>query len=443
MVCLVERPASAPLIHFLKGAHMQQIIIKDTNDLKPSSRNARTHSDKQINQIGASIRQFGFNNPILIDNDNSIIAGHGRWQAARKLGVHEVPTICLAHLSPDEIRAYMLADNKLAEKAGWDADILAIEFQHLSSLDLGFELEITGFETGEIDFLIGDSLSDQLDPADEVIESDPNQPVRSRLGDLWALGKHRLYCGNSLATGSYEALMGKERAQMVFTDPPYNVPIDGHVCGTGSIQHREFAMASGEMSSDEFINFLGRSMAMMTACVQSGAIMFYCMDWRHMQEILSAGQKTGLELKNLCIWVKDNGGMGSLYRSRHELVFVFKHGNTPHINNVELGKHGRYRTNVWEYAGVNSLKKDRMEELAMHPTVKPAQMVADAIMDCSKHNGIILDPFGGSGTTLIAAEKTGRQARLIEFDLHYCDVILSRWEKLTGQQAELIGGQHG
>ena len=421
---------------------MQQILQQRLQNLKPYEHNARRHSDKQIGLIADSIRTFGFNNPILVDKDNTIIAGHGRWEAAKKLKMGEAPTVCLDHLNENEVRAYILADNKLAELAGWDNEILAIELQDLMSLDLDFDLEITGFEMGEIDFLIGGPVSEEPDPADEVIEPDTDKPAVTVPGDLWILGKHRLYCGDSLNEASYSALMRNEKAQMVFTDPPYNVPIDGHVCGKGEIKHREFEMGVGEMTQQEFIDFLTKSMQLFCAHSVSGTIVFCCMDWRHMSEIMEAGQKAGCELKNLCIWVKDNGGMGSLYRSRHELVFVFKNGEGKHINNVELGKHGRNRTNVWEYAGVNSLRQDRMEELAMHPTVKPINLVADAIRDCSKHDSIVLDPFGGSGTTLIAAEKTGRQARLIELDPHYCDVIIRRWEKLTGEKATQKGAEN-
>lgn len=418
---------------------MKRIISKDIKCLKPYERNARKHSDKQISQIAASINQFGFNNPVLIDANDTIIAGHGRWLAASRLKMTEIPTICLDHLSPAEVKAYILADNKLAELAGWDEEILAIELEHLISLDLDFDIGITGFETGEIDFIIGGAVSQKLDPADEVIEAAVDTPAVTQPGDLWLLGDHKLFCGDSLNETSYRTLMGVERAQMVFTDPPYNVPIDGHVCGKGAIKHREFEMGVGEMTEQEFTRFLATSMALLISYASPGAISFYCMDWRHMAEILKAAEQTGLQLKNLCVWVKDNGGMGSLYRSRHELVFMFKNGDIPHINNVQLGKHGRYRTNVWEYAGINSMGKDRMAELAMHPTVKPINLVADAIKDCSKRNGIILDPFGGSGTTLIAAEKTGRKARLIELDPHYCDVIVKRWEKLTGQKAIVQG----
>jgi DNA modification methylase len=418
---------------------MKQIVSKETCCLKPYKNNARKHNDAQLEKIAASIKTFGFNNPILIDKEDVIIAGHGRWEAAKRIGLREVPTLCLDHLSEKEVRAYILADNKLAELAGWDNDILAIELQYLTTLDLEFDIEITGFETGEIDFIMEGAVSGKLDPADEDIEPDKDRPSITKTGDLWFLGNHKLYCGNSLEDESFRALLGQDNAQMVFTDPPYNVPIDGHVCGSGSIKHREFEMGVGEMTTKEFEGFLTQSFELMKKYSLQGSITFCCMDWRHMQEILGAGQKTGYEIKNLCVWVKDNGGMGSLYRSKHELVFVFKNGKSAHINNIQLGKNGRYRTNVWEYPGVNSLKKNRMEELAMHPTVKPINLVADAIKDCSKRQGIILDPFGGSGTTLLAAEKTGRQARLIELDPHYCDLIIHRWEKLTCKKAELKG----
>lgn len=421
---------------------MLQVISRDMNSLKPYEGNARKHSDKQISKIAASIKQFGFNNPILIDKNGIVIAGHGRLEAAKRLGMTEVPTICLEHLSEAEMRAYIIADNKLAELAGWDKEILAIELQHLASMELDFDIEITGFDAGEIDFIIGGAVEERLDPADEIIELRREEPSITQRGNLWLLGNHRLFCGDSLEEASYVTLMGNEKAQMVFTDSPYNVPIDGHVCGNGAIKHAEFEMAAGEMSEDEFSAFLTKSMSLFRAYSAKGSIAFSCMDWRHMTEMLHAGRRSGYEFKNLCVWVKDNGGMGSLYRSRHELVFVFKNGDGTHINNVELGKHGRYRTNVWEYPGVNTMRKGRLDELAMHPTVKPVLLVADAIKDCSKQRGIILDPFGGSGTTLIAAEKTGRQARLIELDPHYCDVTIRRWEKFTGKKATLKGESH-
>ena len=406
--------------------------------LTPYAGNARTHTDKQISQIAASIEAFGFTNPVLIDAEEGIIAGHGRVEAAKALGLESIPTIRLDHLTEDQKRAYIIADNRLAELAGWDDETLAIELQHLTEIDLDFEVEITGFETAEIDLLI-ESLgtAEDDDPADEPPEVDEDALAVTRPGDLWVLGKHRLLCADARKPESYEVLMGGAKAQMVFTDPPYNVPIDGHVCGLGKIRHREFAMAVGEMSEAEFTVFLETVLANLSGSSVDGAVLDVCMDWRHLYELQTAGRTAGLDLLNICVWNKNNGGMGSLYRSKHELICVFKSGDSPHINNVELGKYGRYRTNVWDYAGISSLSATRAEEQAMHPTVKPVTLVADAIRDCSKRGGIVLDAFAGSGTTLIAAEKTGRTARLIEFDPIYCDTILRRFENYTGKQAIL------
>ncbi len=396
------------------------------SDLKPRSTNPRTHSKKQIRQIADSIERFGFTNPVLIDRTDGIVAGHGRIEAAKLLGIEKVPTIRLEDLTEAEVRAYVIADNKLAENAGWDRELLAIEFQGLLELDLDFDVTITGFETPEIDILIGElDAAEEEDPADEVPELADGPPV-TRLGDIWCIGKHRLICGDATDPDAYARLLDGAEAQMVFTDPPYNVPIEGHVSGLGKVKHREFAMASGEMSESEFTEFLAKVFRHLATASADGAIQFLCIDWRHVGEVLAAGKSAYTELKNLCVWAKTNGGMGSLYRSQHELIFVFKAGKAPHINNVELGKHGRYRTNIWSYPGINSFGKDRDAELALHPTVKPVKLVADAILDCSKRGGIVLDPFLGSGTTLIAAEKTGRRGYGIELDSRYCDVIVRR-----------------
>ena len=405
---------------------MQKLTItrQRVDALTPYAQNARTHSKKQIRQIADSIKTFGWTNPILVDSAGGVIAGHGRVEAAKLLGIDKVPTIRLEDLTEAEIRAYVIADNKLAENAGWDRELLAIELQDLIELDI--DVTITGFDMPEIDILIGDLDADEEDdPADEVPEVGDGPPV-TRPGDIWCIGKHHLICGDALDPTSYERLLDGAEAQMVFTDPPYNVPIDGHVSGLGKVKHREFAMASGEMTEDQFTAFLATAFRYLAGHSVDGAIHFICMDWRHMGEILTAGNEAYTELKNLCIWAKTNGGMGSLYRSQHELVFVFKAGTGPHINNVELGKYGRYRTYVWSYPGINSFGKDRDAELALHPTVKPVKLVADAILDCSKRGGIVLDAFAGSGTTLIAAEKTGRRGYGIELDPHYCDVIIKR-----------------
>jgi DNA modification methylase len=378
----------------------------------------------------ARIRKSGFTNPVLVDRDNKILAGNGRFAAAKLLGLASIPTIRLEHLTNEQKRTYALADNKIALNAGWDLDVLAADLKELAAIDLSFDLEITGFETAEIDLLIDGEPT--ADPADEALEVAAH-PV-SRTGDHWLLGEHRLLCGDSLRGRSYAELMGSEKARTVFADVPFNVPILGHVGGLGSIKHREFAMASGEMSEAEFIKFLHNSFAHMASVSVDGAIHFICMDWRHISEVLAASRGVYAEYKNLCVWAKDNGGMGSLYRSQHELIFVFKVGTAPHINTIELGRNGRYRTNVWQYAGVNTMRRGRQEELEMHPTVKPIALVVDAIKDCSHRGDIVLDPFCGSGTTIIAAEKSGRRARAIEIDPLYVDVAIRRWQKFTKKQ---------
>ncbi len=407
--------------------------------LRPYARNARTHSRKQIKQIAASISRFGFTNPVLVSDDGEIIAGHGRVEGAKSLGWKSVPTIALSHLSEAERRAYMLADNKLALNAGWDRQVLAIELQGL--VDLEFDVELTGFSLAEIDLLIeeaGDADPQRCDAAEDAVPVMRGVPV-TRMGDLWQLGRHSLLCGDTRSHEDLDRLMAGERADLVFTDPPYNVAIDGNVCGLGAVKHREFAFASGEMSRDEFTAFLAETLGNIARVMGDGAIAFVCMDWRHMGELLAAGEASFTELKNLAIWNKTNGGMGAFYRSKHELVFVFKQGSAAHTNSFGLGETGRYRTNVWDYAGISSLGSSRSEELAMHPTVKPVALIADALRDCSRRGELVLDGFGGSGSTLIAAEKTGRAARLIEYDPLYCDTIIRRWEAYTGKKA-MLGG---
>lgn len=407
--------------------------------LKPWKNNARTHSKKQIKQIAESISTFGFTNPVLIDAENSILAGHGRVEAAKVLELEAVPCIRLEHMTAAQKRAYVIADNKLALNAGWDDELLTQELQALMDIDLEFDPLITGFSISEVENLV-----DNLVP---IEDGDPKDDDQSQLldgdpickpGDLYQLGPHRLYCGDALDEETVASLLDGDKARMVFTDPPYNVPIDGHVGGSGKIKHREFGMASGEMSPNEFTTFLTKAFQNLVDNSVDGSIHFICMDWRHIQEITNAGSATYSELKNLITWVKDNGGMGTFYRSRHELIFAYKSGAAPHINTFELGQHGRYRTNVWEYKGVNTLKKGRLDELSLHPTVKPVQMIADAIKDVSARGDIVLDLFGGSGSTLIAAEKTGRRAYLCELDPIYCDRIIRRYEQYANDEAELI-----
>jgi DNA modification methylase len=410
------------------AAQLQNVQVEwlEVTTLQPCSGNPRTHSKKQIRQIAESIKAFGFTNPILTDGACVILAGHGRLEAAKLLGWTRVPCIRLEHLSPAQRRAYVLADNKLAELAGWDEELLAIEFQELIELDPSFDLGLTGFEPQEIDALIeGVAAQETQDPREDLIPSSGKTAI-SRPGDLWLLGPHRLLCGDATQVECFQSLLGDERAQMVFTDPPYNLKI-ADIIGLGAIKHREFQQASGEMSEAEFVAFLRSCFAHLVQFSTEGSIHYVCMDWRHMGELLEAGRVAYSEFKQLCVWAKDNGGMGSFYRSRHELVFVFKSGTAPHRNNFELGQHGRYRSNVWQYKGVNSFGQNR-KDLALHPTVKPVQMIADAMRDVSERGAIILDAFGGSGSTLIAAHKLGRRARLIELDPIYVDTIIRRYQ---------------
>jgi DNA modification methylase len=415
-----------------------QIEYMPVNELRPYAKNARTHSKRQVRQIANSIKRFGFCNPVLIDDDKQIIAGHGRAEAAKLLGIDAVPTCRLSHLSEAEKRAYILADNKLAEQAGWDKETLAIELQEL--IDLDFEIDLTGFETPEIDSILEQAFEAEGEPSgpeDDVPKCSPGPPV-TQSGDVWVLGKHRLLCADAREQIAYETLLEGAKAEFVFTDPPYNVPIDGNVCGLGRIRHRDFAMASGEMNEAEFTAFLQTVFERLTENAVDGSIHQICMDWRHMGEMLIAGRGVYSELKNLCVWNKSNAGMGSFYRSKHELIFVWKSGGAGHINNFGLGQHGRNRTNVWDYPGISAMGAGRLEELAMHPTVKPVAMVADAIKDCSSRGGLVLDPFCGSGTILIAAERTGRKARAIEIDPAYVDVAVRRWQTYTGKAAVLV-----
>lgn len=418
----------------LAKAFAPVIELRAVKDLKLNARNARSHSKRQVQQIAASMREFGWLVPIIVDEEDTVLAGHGRLRAAVLLNIAAVPTIQVKHLTPERKRAFMLADNRLAELAEWDEELLSIELNELSGLELDFEFEVTGFETRDVDRLVAPVVAKPA-KVEVVAELDREHPAVSSLGDLWKLGNHLLLCGNALEEASYASLMGEQRAQMVFTDPPYNVKIDGHVCGLGSVHHQPFEMAAGEMSQTEFEHFLATAMGLMAHYSADGAIHDICMDWRHVGEVLAAAKGIYSEQKNLCVWNKTNAGMGAFYRSKHELVLVFKVGKATHINNFGLGGTGRYRTNVWDYAGVNTFKPGRMDELRMHPTVKPLALVMDALKDCSNRRGVVLDPFLGSGTTLLAAEKTGRIGRGIELDPYYVDAAIGRWQALTGEPA--------
>jgi len=423
----------------LSATNRLAIIYRRLDDLKPDPENARVHSDRQLRMLAKSLKAVGFNVPIIVDGADNIIAGHARLQAAQMLGLKDVPTICLDHLTDAQLKTFKIADNRLAEMSTWDDALLAEQLQILANMSLDFSLEATGFTMGEIDLRIEGQATAKNDLAD-ILPPPVEGASITKPGDMFQLGRHRIYCGSALETSSYRVLMEAERAAMAFIDPPYNVKIDGHVGGLGATKHREFAMASGEMDKMEFIAFLTRACTLLARNSIDGSIHFICMDWRHLSELLEAGELAYTELKNLCVWVKDNGGMGSLYRSQHELVAVYKHGTASHRNNVQLGQYGRYRSNVWQYAGANSFSRKTEEGniLEMHPTVKPVAMVADAILDCSGRGDIVLDSFLGSGTTLMAAERTGRICYGMELDPLYVDTIIRRWQSYTGEQAHNV-----
>jgi len=408
------------------------VTYRDVTELKPCSHNSRAHTPQQIKLVVRSIETYGWTNPIIIDETGNVIAGHARLAAAKFLNMKQVPTICLSHMTPAEKRAYVIADNRMNEVAGtWDRKILALEHQAIRLMDPTFDLTCTGFVLDDVEIMI-DGLTESHE--DEPVGPDRLRAAVSRVGDLWILGEHRILCGDALLAASFEALLGAERAQLVITDAPYNVKVNGNVARKGKFQ--EFVMASGEMSSSEFAAFLTAAFHNLIDFSVDGAIHFLFMDWRHMAEMVEAtAQYT--EMKNLICWNKQSAGMGTFYRSKHELIWAMKSGTAPHINNFGLGEKGRHRTNVWDYPGLAGWSPGRAEELAMHPTVKPVAMIVDALKDCSRKGGIVLDCFGGSGSTLMAAEQAGRRARLIELDPAYVDVAVRRWEADTGRKAIL------
>jgi DNA modification methylase len=401
-------------------------------DLKNYRQHARRHSKRNRKLMERSMREFGFITPILVEADGTIISGHLRLYTAKSLGYTSVPVIYITHLSPEQIRAYRVSENRLVELGEWNEELLALEFQGLIELD--YDVELTGFEMPEIDLVIENAFAASFEsPADQVPElsiANISEP-----GDLWLLDEHRVLCGDACDQVSYGTLLQGELAQMVISDPPYNVRIGGNVSGLGNRKHGEFVQASGELSDDEFVDFLSAFVRCLAQYSADGSLHYLCIDWRHLHVLEGVCHRYFSRQLNLCVWVKSNGGMGSHYRSRHELVLVFKNGTASHINNVQLGSFGRNRTNVWEYDGCSTGTKDRRTDLNLHPTVKPAEMIADAIKDSSHLGGLILDPFLGSGTAVIACEMTGRTCAGMELDPKYVDVIIRRWESLTGSKA--------
>lgn len=412
-----------------------KIEFVQIDSIKPYPGNPRIHCARQIRKLAANMRANTFLVPIHVGPDNCIVAGALRWEAAKLAGFREVPVIRLPHLSTAQLKAWRLFDNRIAHDSKWDVELLAIELQSILQIEPSFNIEETGFSIDEVELTLDGAASRGAARSDDDEIPEPIGPAVTRLGDLWLLGDHKLYCGDATQWASYATLLGRERAEMIFTDPPYGVPIQGHVSGLGKHRHREFVQASGEMTEREYQLFLIDALTMMRRASRNGSLHYVFIDWRHVRVLLVAGEGVYDKLINLCVWAKSNAGMSSLYRSQHELICVFKNGTRAHVNRVELGKHGRSRSNVWQYPGANSFSKTRDEDLAMHPTVKSLSLVADAILDVTEPGELVLDPFGGSGTTLMAAEQTARVARVMELDPLYCDVILRRFETKTGNRA--------
>ena len=414
------------------------------SSLKPHAENPRTHTKSQVRRIAESIRSFGFRMPVVIDSSSRLICGHARLEASKLVGLDRVPAVRVTDLSEAQLRGLMIADNRLTDLSAWDDRLLAENLKVLSDLDLNFEIESIGFDYGEIEHRI--LAIDGSEAADEEADQAPDQkdlPIVTQAGDLWRLGPpdhaHRILCGDSTDASTYERLLGEKRAAMIFTDPPYNLPARtiGQVCAGA---HGNFQMGAGEMTRDEFRNFLTSVMKHLCRFSEPGSIHYHFMDWRHAPEILAAGEEEYTELKNLCVWVKDRAGMGSFYRSQHELVFVFKNGDASHQNNFELGQNGRTRSNVWSYPAARSFDSTdgdphADEALLLHPTIKPVRLIEDALLDCSQRGELILDPFLGSGSTLIACEKAHRLIAGLEVSPRYIDVAIARWERWSGGEA--------
>ena len=399
--------------------------------LRPPKRRVRTADPAQTARVRHAIEQLGLCAPLLITADGEIVDGERRAEAARQLGFTCVPCVEVDHLSPEEIRILRIALNRLPERGEWDFTALTLEFQEL--LDLGAPVEVAGFDPAEIDVL----LLDEEPTAHEDGPLEPNteaEPI-TQPGDLWRLGAHLLACGDARDPDVHQRLFADgQAARLVLTDEPYNVKIGGHVTRG---RHREFAMASGEMSPEQFTEFNAAWMAAAVRHLVDGGLLATFIDWRSVEVVLAVGRTLGLDLLNVIVWAKDNAGMGSTWRSQHELLPVFRHGEDAHKNRVELGRHGRHRSNLWTYPGASSMGSDAREGLKDHPTVKPVAMLSDALLDVTDRGDVVLDPFLGSGSTLIAAEKTGRVCRAIEIDPRYVDLAIRRWRAITGRQPEL------
>jgi DNA modification methylase len=398
----------------------------------PAARMLRKHGKAQIKELAAGIERYGFNVPLLIDETGKVVAGHARLAAAELLRLAEVPVIRIAHLTDVQLRVFRIFENRIAEKAEWDEAELNLEFEELRFDNPTLELSDSGFAIGEIDMMQGRARTASLDDLNDVREPGQDPPV-TKLGDVWICGRHRVICGDSTDPAVIAELVGDQRVRQVVGDLPYNLPTRSF---SSSGRHEDFVQGAGEMSSEEFTSFIAQATEAAKPVLKEGALLYYFMDYKHIVELIAGGARAGLDYRQLLVWVKSTVGMGSHYRSGHELIGVFRYGDAPHRNNIELGQYGRNRSNVLSYPGVMGTSSGK-RALKLHPTVKNVALIADLLLDASAPGEVVLDNFGGSGTTLVAAERVGRTARLSELHPGYVDIAVMRFNMLGTEQAQL------
>jgi DNA modification methylase len=408
--------------------------------LRPNPKNARTHSKKQIRQIAWSIRQFGFLNPAIVDDENMILAGHGRFEAARLEGLTDVPVLRFNHLTEAEKRAYAIADNRITERAGWDRQLLSVELGEL--VDLlpieGLEISLTGFEIPEIELLVASRAKPRSTPEDVV----PQPPLHAvtRPGDLWLLGDQRLLCGDARSAVDFGRLMEGTFAAAVFCTPPSMLV--GSAIRRGGPEPPGSGLESAEMSSEQYREFLLQTLGNAAGVSSEGAIHFVCTDWRRINDLIEAGRTLYGEMLSLVVWDKSSVGPGWPYRSQHEPIGVFQVGRQLHQNNTESRRFGRNRSDVWTYPVPRAAAKNRVAARAADPS-KPLALVADALLDCTAKGEIVLDPFAGSGATILASEKIARAAYALEREARFVDVAIQRWRGMTKREPILAGDGRG
>lgn len=410
--------------------HIEHVALQRVS---PAARPLKKHRNQYIAKLAAGISRFGFLVPMLVDEEYRLVSGHARLAAAQLNKLEQVPVVRIDHLTEEQRRILAIFENKIAQESEFDEEALNLEFEELRLTEPELELTDSGFAIGEIDVLAGRTRTKALDDLDYVAEEPPERPPITRPGDEWLCGRHHIICADSTDPEVIAQLAAGAKFRQLIADCPYNLPTRAF---SSSGRFGNFQMAAGEMDRTEFIAFLGRFLAAAIPQLLDGALLYTFMDAKHIGELLAAAEGAGLDYKQLLVWVKGSAGLGSFYRSGHELIGVFKYGQAPSQNNIQLGRYGRNRSNVLSYPGVMGTASGK-RALTLHPTVKNIAMIADLILDASSPGDNILDSFGGSGTTMIAAEKTDRTAYLCELSPAFVDVTVERFNALGGEQARL------